>query len=79
MCVALRRDTRYVSSRFSDNELAFAVDVGNLDTPKSFPIEPAEMIRLGLFCNTWHHTELEMGMACGEAVGKQVAGHDEEQ
>ena len=63
----------------SDNELAFAVDVRSLDTPKSFPIEPADMIRLGLFCDAWHHTELEMGMARGEAMGEHVAGHDEEQ
>jgi len=60
---------------FSDNELAFAVDVGNLATPKGVPIEPADVVRLGLICDT----ELEMGMARGEAMGEQVAGHDEEQ
>jgi hypothetical protein len=66
-------------SLFSDNELAFAVNIGSMDPPKSLPIEPAEMIRLGLFCDPWYHTELEMGMARGEAMGEQVAGHDEEQ
>jgi len=78
MCVALRRDTRYISARFSDNELAFAVYIGSMDAPKSFPIEPAEVVRLGLFCDAWRHTELEIGMARGEAMGEQVAGHNEE-
>ena len=50
-----------------------------MDTPKSFPIEPAEMICLGLFRDAWRHTELEIGVARGEAMGEQVAGHDEEQ
>jgi hypothetical protein len=35
------------------------------------------MIRL--FCNALHHTELEMGVTRGKAMGEQVACHDKEQ
>jgi len=64
----------------SNNELAFAVDVGSLDTPKGLPIEPADMrSRWGVFCDALHHTEPEMGMARRKAMGEQVACHNEEQ